>query len=175
MQTNFEIQDITLDTSNDYIVAALATLYHESYMAWQKQAGNEGGMIDEYDAPDIEGWRDRIPKSDDKTHIRAIFNTSGDPIAFADFGPKAGSHETAELQHLYVHPDHWNEGLGTKLFNDAVETLRQDGYKSLHLEIEGEEEGLIDFYKKRGCHEIPGDADADDYDLQIRLFEYNLE
>lgn len=58
--------------------------------------------------------------------------------------------ETGELRGIYILPEFIGQGIGTKLMNQALIYLRQDGYKNATLWNLDTNESTKKFYEKRG-------------------------
>ena len=63
-----------------------------------------------------------------------------------------GRSDLALLWDLRVHPDFRRCGIGTKLFNHAVNWSRKQGEKQLKIETQNTNVPACRFYAKRGCH-----------------------
>jgi len=55
-----------------------------------------------------------------------------------------------EIRELYVRPDRKRQGIGTKLFEYAVQELHRRGYKKMSLGVFEENAGARRFYEKMG-------------------------
>jgi len=81
----------------------------------------------------------------------------------------------AQLRSVYLHPDYWGEGIGTKLFNEGKEKL-PDNIDILKVESIKENEIGRGFYSKLGFEEIEKsqvELFGDKYDTVIQ--EKHLE
>lgn len=67
------------------------------------------------------------------------------PDRHADAGP-----ETGELRALYVHPDHWNRGVGRDPHDHAVASLRDGGYRDAILWVLATNARAQRFYERAG-------------------------
>ncbi len=65
----------------------------------------------------------------------------------------------AQLRSVYLHPDYWNEGIGTKLFRRGLERLPEDK-KLLKVESLAENDIGRGFYDKLGF-EVVGHSEVD--------------
>lgn len=61
--------------------------------------------------------------------------------------------EEAQLRSVYLHPDYWGNGIGTKLFNEGKEKLT-DNIDTLKVESLAENEIGKGFYSKLGFEQI---------------------
>jgi ribosomal protein S18 acetylase RimI-like enzyme len=83
------------------------------------------------------------------------------PIAFYTLHEKNGS---AWLENLWVLPEHIGQGVGRRLFLDAVSRSRKMEYKVMQLEAEP---NAVGFYEKMGMHKI--DERISEVDGQLRI------
>jgi GNAT superfamily N-acetyltransferase len=95
---------------------------------------------------DIHNWG--IFLALDETHP-----TGGAAVAFDTHGLHmlAGRKDTAVLWDLRVHPDFRGVGIGTKLFNHAVDWSRKRGCKQLKLETQNVNVPACRLYAKQDC------------------------
>jgi GNAT superfamily N-acetyltransferase len=63
-----------------------------------------------------------------------------------------GRDDIAVLWDIRVHPDHAGKGIGTQLFNHAVEWAREKGCKQLKIETQNVNVPACRFYAKQGCY-----------------------
>lgn len=66
----------------------------------------------------------------------------------------------ATLHRLYVHPDHWGDGLGSRLLAPATADLRERGFDRLRLEVFAENEVGVCFYESRGFARVDEETEA---------------
>jgi ribosomal protein S18 acetylase RimI-like enzyme len=99
-------------------------------------------------------------------------------VGFAGLGPshdEDAGEEAGEVYAIYVHPDHWGQGLGGALWVQAVEALRTAGYRTLTLwvlEANGRARG---FYEHMGCTLDPGARKViDRQGTQLPVVRYRL-
>lgn len=57
---------------------------------------------------------------------------------------------TAEVQNLFVRPDHRRKGIGRKLLGLAAELGRERGCKGLALAVSRSNESAVEFYRRLG-------------------------
>jgi len=70
------------------------------------------------------------------------------PIAFSTLQEKEGN---AWLENLWVSPEFIGQGVGKRLFLQALEESRQRSYRTLRLEADPH---ALGFYEKMGMHKI---------------------
>ncbi|UPM41661.1 GNAT family N-acetyltransferase [Halocatena salina] len=96
----------------------------------------------------------------DKARIRAkVTNDAGQfevavdedgVVGFAAAAPLNQSPLTFGLSWLYVHPDHWSEGIGQRLHTTVQRAIEQRGGERLRLGVLAENERAIRFYEHAG-------------------------
>ena len=86
--------------------------------------------------------------------------------------PFVGADE-AGLKELYVHPDHWGRGIGTRLLERGLEVLPGDAER-LRLETLSENERARRFYEARGF-EPTGTTEVEIADETYPATVYALE
>lgn len=88
-------------------------------------------------------WRQFLEKG-------ARVNVTGDPvIGYCHVGDSADS-GWGEVFAIYVHPDHWGEGLGLKLFSAGEERLRDLGHDRALLWVLRDNVRAREFYERQG-------------------------
>lgn len=75
------------------------------------------------------------------------------------------------LDNLFIHPDYFKKGLGTYLFNVAVEIARENGYSSFKL-ISDPHANL--FYEKIGCRLIGEVNSSYNEEVKQNVYEYTI-
>lgn len=60
------------------------------------------------------------------------------------------------LHRLYVHPDRWRSGVGSRLHDDAVTAASELGVRSIDLWVLEQNAGARSFYERRGWSLVPG-------------------
>ncbi|MDR1766916.1 MAG: GNAT family N-acetyltransferase [Propionibacteriaceae bacterium] len=65
--------------------------------------------------------------------------------------------DDAELEALYVAPEHLGEGLGSRLMAQAEAELHQQGYANIFLFVFAENTRAIAFYERHGYAQVTGD------------------
>ncbi|WP_435195015.1 GNAT family N-acetyltransferase [Natronomonas sp. EA1] len=96
----------------------------------------------------IDDLRDRL--ADAPAFV--VAEVDGEVVGFAD-GVEREEEEWA-LGRLYVHPDHWNRGVGSALI-EAVETrAREAGAEAMELGVFAENDRATGFYERHGYEEV---------------------
>jgi ribosomal protein S18 acetylase RimI-like enzyme len=101
----------------------------------------------------------------------------GRVIGFASFGPTRDEDDdaavTAELMALYVHPEHWRQGAGTRLWHE-VQRRVVGRYREITLWVLCENERARRFYERIGFVAEPERVkalprfDAEMYEVRYR-------
>lgn len=82
-----------------------------------------------------------------------VAETGGTPVAVVDAGPDDGHPDTYHVARLYVHPDHWGEGIGTRLV-DALRERLPESTERLRLVVLAENPVGISFYEGYGFERV---------------------
>jgi len=138
-------------------ISALAALH---IAGWQ---GAYGGLVDNefLKIPTLEdrikSWEEWIHLGDCGTHLAVT--EDGQPVGFVSYGrlktPPPGSSPirplySAEIYGLYLLPDYYRQGIGTKLMGHAITELKDMRHKSLCLWVLEKNSRAVSFYKKQG-------------------------
>lgn len=87
-------------------------------------------------------------------------------VGFMTFGASrdenADAGATGEIWGIYLHPDHWRQGIGTSLFRSAERMLRERGYSLISLWVLEANDAARRFYEAMGFR-----ADGEDKDVNI--------
>lgn len=135
-------------------------LAHILVRGWQESYKH---IIDQdwLDALDENEYRAQWQKwfADENWQVLIAHDDDGTAAGFAGFGklktPPPGSSPirplySAELYAIYILPEFWRQGLGTKLVRDAAAQLVTMKHKSLCLWTMEKNKQAIDFYKHLG-------------------------
>jgi ribosomal protein S18 acetylase RimI-like enzyme len=76
------------------------------------------------------------------------YENEGRVIGYASGDVREGNHGSVGT--LYVHPDHWGEGIGTRLFETVLDTLREWGAEWVEIHVLAENDVGISFYESHG-------------------------
>jgi len=68
--------------------------------------------------------------------------------------PEDDSGDTYVLARIYVLPDHWGEGIGTRLLDQAVGAIRERGAETLRLGVFADNDAAVGFYEARGFERV---------------------
>lgn len=81
-----------------------------------------------------------------------VYAVKGELVGLVSFGPSRTG-EGCEIYSIYVRPDHWKSGIGSKLFAAACDKLAAAGYKKLILWTLAENIRARMFYERMGMHQ----------------------
>lgn len=74
----------------------------------------------------------------------------GEVIGFAQGGPTEEGPAEAVVGRIYVHPDRWGDGYGSRLLDRLFDALREAGHESVWLAVLADNEVGRSFYESRG-------------------------
>lgn len=102
-----------------------------------------------------DGWeqhfRTAIAGQADQT---AVVEDNGRVVGYTIIGPcrdeDRGAENRGEVWGLYIFPDHWGKGLGTRLTDWGCRELQSRGYDIVSLWVFENNRGARDFYEARG-------------------------
>lgn len=100
----------------------------------------------------LEEWYDpalvrRVVESEDTTYLVAC-GPDGGVLGYAA-GATTDGHG-GEVPVLYVDPDHWGEGVGTRLFETVLDALREQGVDRVEITVLADNDVGRSFYESRG-------------------------
>lgn len=115
-------------------------------------------------------WRELI----NNKVIILVIEKNNEIVGFASLCPSRDSDTDpkicGEISAVYLNPDVWHQGLGTKLCNYALSELEGMGFKEVILWVLKENNQARKFYERMGfCN--TGDTKADRYDKDVVLNE----
>ncbi|WP_331236589.1 GNAT family N-acetyltransferase [Natronorarus salvus] len=86
-------------------------------------------------------------------HVVSVAEDGGsEAVGFAHVGPQTEAETLAELYRIYVRPERWGEGVGSRLLVDVIGRI--DGYDRLGLSAFAENEVGIAFYEREGFERV---------------------
>lgn len=94
---------------------------------------------------------DSIEQPDTST---VVANGDDEIVGFAQGVPTEDGPAEAAIPRIYVHPDHWGEGIGTALLGELSEAMKGAGYRDVWLTVLAENEVGRKFYEARGFDEV---------------------
>lgn len=128
-------------------------------------AAVESFLADYYDA---ETLREQV--ADDETVFRVA--AADGIVGLATAGPR-DEPGVFGLGRIYVAPDRWGEGSGTRLLEGVVETVRERGGERLRLIVMAGNERAVSFYEARGFERV-GDHYDDRLDVEGYVYVTEL-
>lgn len=120
-------------------------------------AAYEGVLSEETIEAKLDEWYDRATireyvEREDVGYF--VAEADGRVLGYATGGPTDGSEDVGFLGAIYVDPDHWGEGIGSRLL-DRVETFLADrGYERLRFRVLAENDVGRSFYRSRGYETV---------------------
>jgi len=85
----------------------------------------------------------------------AIISVDQQPVGLLSFGKSRYQElgdEYIEIWRVYVHPSHWNKGIGSLLLNWGVKELKSRGHAKIALWVLEENLSARGFYEKNGFY-----------------------
>lgn len=95
---------------------------------------------------DVDAYLDKISKY---ANVYAM-SVDDDICAFAAMYANDFENHTAYITLIGVKPDSQHSGCGTEMFRFCEEEAKQNGMKTLRLEVDKDNENAVRFYKKQG-------------------------
>lgn len=114
-------------------------------------------------------WKDALSVSEDYVEAHPVFCAVRD-AEIVGFYSLVGDGDARELDHLWVVPQHMGTGVGTRLFEHALLTMRESGGRSLRIAADPNAEG---FYVKRGARRV-GEWPSVPEGRRLPLLQYDL-
>ncbi|HMB49094.1 MAG TPA: GNAT family N-acetyltransferase [Natronoarchaeum rubrum] len=68
--------------------------------------------------------------------------------------PEDDTGDTYVLARIYVLPDRWGEGIGTRLLDQAIGAIRERGAATLRLGVFADNDAAVGFYEARGFERV---------------------
>lgn len=115
------------------------------------------GFLDQLEVPERERrWADVVR---DPTCTLLVAREGGQVLGFVSFGRSREEHSGAddgEIWTLYVAPSSWRRGVGRALMQEALATLRGQGFSAVWVWVLVENGPAVDFYVSCGFVLQPG-------------------
>lgn len=107
-----------------------------------------------YDPSSLESELDETAARDDAVFLVAERDST--VVGFANAGPARTPDDPAEsfFSRLYVHPDHWGNGVGSRLTEATCRRLREAGHETIWLEVFAENAVGRSFYESVGFDRV---------------------
>lgn len=125
-------------------------------LAWQV---TYRGMIpdeylDELSIPKrLDMWRELIVEFEPPVHGAFVALDGSQLVGFVHFCPsrdRDATSEIGEITAVYVHPNHWNEGIGRRLMQRAADSLDEAGFSTATLWVVDVNARARKFYERAG-------------------------
>lgn len=98
----------------------------------------------------------------------------GDPIVGQAFCLPAEDEDCLYLTQLYVHSDHWGEGIGSRLLERVETEARERGRETVALVVLDGNERARSFYERHGYEQVREREDTIDEDVGELVYEKPL-
>jgi ribosomal protein S18 acetylase RimI-like enzyme len=150
-----QIRDATPDDADRVATVARAS-WHAAYDEVLGAATVDGVVDEWYDAESLES---QISETDDTDAAFLVAVADGELVGFANGGP-AREYDSdpdepdAFLSRLYVHPDVWGKGHGSRLAGRLARRLDDAGYERVWLEVFEANERAYGFYEALGFEQV---------------------
>lgn len=102
-------------------------------------------LLDRWYAPD--DLRESIERPEAPMFVAV---SDGEVVGFAQGGPSEEGPADAVVGRIYVHPDRWGDGYGSRLLDRLFDAFRDEGHESVWLAVLADNEVGRSFYESRG-------------------------
>lgn len=77
-------------------------------------------------------------------------------VGFVQAGPAPDddAETTYVLARIYLRPERWGEGIGTRLLDQAIGAIRERGAETLRLGVFADNDAAVGFYEARGFERV---------------------
>ncbi len=125
-----------------------------------------------------ETWEQRMASTESTRHHCIVADSELGIVGFVAVAPTRDADEdrnsVGEVVAIYVHPDHWNRGIGRKLMSRAIASLRHVGHVQASIwTFEGTERARR-FYEAGGWR-FDGSTKVLELGLPVVLVRYRLD
>lgn len=118
--------------------------WHEAYAELLHEETIETAIEEWYD---LDRLSDGLADSAGDTFVAENEETI---IGFATGAPGGDDEGEAVLPAIYVHPDHWRDGIGSALLDRVTDALVAEGFDRLSLSVLAENDVGRSFYERHG-------------------------
>lgn len=125
---------------------------------------------------DTAALRDRLGSDEGATTYVAV--ECGEVVGYAGaVVADEGGERVGHLPTLYVHPDHWGAGIGTRLFDRALEHVRERGAAVMRIRVFADNDVGRGFYEDRAelVAESADDLSPLDREVETAVYEARIE
>lgn len=125
-------------------------MHHASFVAGNGPHLPPARLVELTPAAGLERWR-RVLEERPPGAALLVLEEAGRLLGTAGAGPNRGEEErVGELYSLYVDPEHWGRGLGTRLHDGALTHLAREGWSEAILWVLEGNTGAQRFYERLG-------------------------
>ena len=125
-------------------------MHHASFVAGNGPHLPPARLVELTPAAGLERWR-RVLEERPPGAALLVLEEAGRLLGTAGAGPNRGEEErVGELYSLYVDPEHWGRGLGTRLHDGALTHLGREGWSEAILWVLEGNTGAQRFYERLG-------------------------
>ena len=143
----FRIKKATLDD-----IDILGQIHARSWQHAYKNIIPDSVLADITAQKRADRFKKAMSESGEENYLLLVNNQ---PVGFTSIGISRDddlSDNTGEIWGIYLDPDHWRKGYGSKLLNWAEAELKSRGYKSIALWVLKDNHQARKFYKKHNFH-----------------------
>ncbi len=101
-----------------------------------------------------------------------VAERDGDVVGFVIGVSDDEQDATFHLYRIYVHPDHWDAGVGTRLLERFEDELREQGVREIRLSVIEPNEPAIAFYESRGFERV---GEEEDEQFGVLRYDYTKQ
>ncbi len=124
-------------------------MHHASFVAGNGPHLPPARLAELTPAAGLERWR-RVLDERPRGAAVLVLEEAGRLVGTAGAGPNRGEEQVGELYSLYVDPEQWGRGLGTRLHDAALEHLGLEGWPEAILWVLQGNTGAQRFYERLG-------------------------
>lgn len=99
----------------------------------------------------LEQWRDTLTITPADLEAFTVRAAAVEECLVGFYALSRADGETFDLEHMWVHPSAMGEGVGTALFEDAVEVVRERGGDELNVVSDPH---AVGFYERQGARRV---------------------
>jgi len=110
---------------------------------------------------DVDGLADSIDRADGVCLVaddggQTAASTADAVVGFVQAGPAPDddANSTYVLARIYLRPDRWGEGIGTRLLDQVIGAIRKRGAETLRLGVLADNDAAVGFYEARGFERV---------------------
>lgn len=153
------MNDVTIRAAKSDDATAIRRVARESWhAAYDEVVGEEtvDEVVDRW--YDTEGLRESTARDGDEFLVAD--REDGSIVGFVHVAPITGEDDAFDLVRIYLVPEEWGAGLGTRLLDRAEERIRERGAERLRLTVVADNDMGVGFYESRGFERIEEREDA---------------